>query len=232
VSARSEIARVRPAVLELRNVIAGYGSVPVLRDVSLRIAAGTVLALTGSNGAGKTTLLRVASGLHPLISGDVLLDGRSVSRLRPFERSRSGVCLIPEGRGVFPSLTVRENLVLQIPPDSRDQDLERVMEVFPILKDRMKQTAGTMSGGEERMLALARGFLASPKVVLLDEFSTGLAPRVLETVFAALGLLAKQGVGLLIAEQYAVRAGALVDEVYTLSQGRIRLSGRDPIGAS
>jgi branched-chain amino acid transport system ATP-binding protein len=221
VSARSQVAPERPAALELRNVVAGYGSVPVLQDVSLRIASGRRVVLTGSNGAGKTTLLRVASGLQALIAGDVLVDGRSVSGLRPFERSRSGVCLIPEGRGVFPSLTVRENLVLQIPTRSKDEDLERAMEVFPTLKDRLKQTAGSMSGGEERMLALARAFLADPKVVLLDEFSTGLAPRVLEAVIAALGLLAKQGVGLLMAEEYAAGARALADELYTLSQGRV-----------
>jgi branched-chain amino acid transport system ATP-binding protein len=221
-----------PAALELRNVVAAYGRRAVLHEVSLDVPRGNVVALVGSNGAGKSTLLRVASGLRPLIGGDVLIDGRSAARARAFERSRAGLCLIPEGRGVFPSLTVRENLVLDVMPGSKHRDFERAFGLFPVLKDRLRQKAGSMSGGEQRMLALARCFLADPKVVLVDELSTGLAPRVIETLFAALALLADEGVGLLMAEQYAARAHAFADKVYVLRQGRIRLvaagSGLDP----
>lgn len=219
----SEIASSRPAALELRGIVAGYGRAAVVHEVSLNVPAGKVVALMGPNGAGKTTLLRVASGLQPSMAGDVLIDGRSVNHARTFERSRAGLCLIPEGRGVFPSLTVRENLVLQIVPGSKDHPIERAFEVFPILKARLKQTAGSMSGGEQHMLALARCFLADPKIVLVDELSTGLAPRVIETLFAALALLTKEGVGLLMAEQQAARTSALADTVYVLRQGRVTL---------
>jgi len=191
--------------------------------VSLHVPAGKVVTLIGPSGAGKSTVLRVASGLQPMIAGDVLIDGRSVNRARPFERSRAGLCLIPEGRGVFPSLTVRENLALQTVPGSKDHPIERAFELFPILKARLKQTAGSISGGEQRMLALARCFLADPKVVLVDELSTGLAPRVIETLFAALALLTKEGVGLLMAEQQAARTSALADTVYVLRRGRVTL---------
>jgi branched-chain amino acid transport system ATP-binding protein len=159
-----------------------------------------------------------------LIAGDVLIDGRSANRARPFERSRAGLCLIPEGSGIFPSLTVRENLVLDIVPRSQGRPLERALDVFPILKARLRQRAGSMSGGEQRMLALARCFLADPKVVLVDELSTGLAPRVIESLFAALALLAEEGVGLLLAEQYVARPLALADLVYVLKQGRVALT--------
>jgi branched-chain amino acid transport system ATP-binding protein len=206
----------------LRSIVAGYGRGAVVHEVSLHVPAGQVVTLMGPNGAGKSTLLRVASGLHPLIAGDVLIDGRSANRARPFERSRAGLCLIPEGSGVFPSLTVRENLVLDIAPRSK-RPLERALEVFPILKVRLRQRAGSMSGGEQRMLALARCFLADPKVVLVDELSTGLAPRVIESLFPALALLVDEGVGLLLAEQYAARALALADLVYVLEQGRVAL---------
>lgn len=220
----SEIASSRPAALELRGIVAGYGRAAVVHEVSLNVPAGKMVALIGPNGAGKTTLLRVASGLQPSMAGDVLIDGRSVNRTRSFERSRAGLCLIPEGRGVFPSLTVRENLVLQIVPGSKGHPLERAFELFPILAARLRQTAGSMSGGEQRMLALARCFVADPKVVLVDELSTGLAPRVIEMLFAALALLAEDGVGLLMAEQYAARALALADVVYVLKQGRVALT--------
>lgn len=212
------------AALELRNVVAGYGRGPVLHDVSLRVPPGKTVALLGQNGAGKSTLLRVAAGLRPLTAGDVLIDGRSVPRAPPFERSRAGLCLIPEGRGVFPSLTVGENLALDMAPGSRRERLEPVFELFPILKERLRQKAGSMSGGEQRMLALARCFLANPKAVLVDELSTGLAPRVIETLSAALALLTQKGVGLLMAEQFAARAHTSPDIVYVLREGRIGLA--------
>lgn len=196
----------------------------MVHEVSLDVPAGKVVALIGPNGSGKSTLLRVASGLRAPTAGDVLIAGRPVTRARPFERSRAGLCLIPEGRGVFPSLTVRENLVLQILPGSKEQHLDRALALFPILKGRLKQRAGSMSGGEQRMLALARCFLADPKVVLVDELSIGLAPRVIESVFAALALLSEDGVGVLMAEQSATRALALADVVYVLRQGRVALA--------
>jgi len=221
-----QVASARPAVLELVGIVAGYERGAVVHEVTLAVPAGKVVTVIGPDGAGKSTLLRVASGLQPLLAGDVLMEGRSVKRARPFERSRAGLCLIPEGRGVFPSLTVHENLLLDVLPGSKEYSFERAFELFPVLKDRLKQTAGSMSGGEQRMLALARCFLADPRVVLVDELSTGLAPRVIETLFSALALLARTGVGLLMAEQRAAHAVALADTVYLLEQGRVRPSPR------
>lgn len=214
----------RPA-LELRNITAGYGRASVLHEVTLVVPSGKTAALLGPNGAGKSTALRVASGLRPVRSGQVLIDGRSMTHALPFERSRAGLCLVPEGAGIFPSLTVRENLRLQILPGLHHRSFEPAFDLFPILKDRLKQIAGTMSGGEQRMLALARCFLSDPKVVLVDELSAGLAPRVIETLFDALVRLTRNGVGLLVAEQRVARTLAIADVAYVLARGRIMRSG-------
>jgi branched-chain amino acid transport system ATP-binding protein len=189
------------------------------------VPAGKVVALLGPNGAGKTTLLRVASGLLSPTAGDVLVGGATMTRRRAFERARAGLCLIPEGRGIFPNLTVRENLLLQVPPWASDPDLRPAFEAFPILKERVGQTAGSMSGGQQQMLALARCFLAGPSLVLLDEVSMGLAPRIIDQIFEALTSLAARGIALLIVEQYVSRALEVADHVYTLNRGSIDFSG-------
>jgi branched-chain amino acid transport system ATP-binding protein len=212
-------------LLELRGVTAGYGRTIVLREVDMTVAAGSVVALLGPNGAGKTTLLRVASGLMSPAGGEVRLLGEDVSRQRAYQRARGGLCLVPEGRGIFPNLSVRENLILQIPPWQRDAGYDRALEAFPILKERLGQTAGSLSGGQQQMLALSRCFLADPKVVLLDEVSMGLAPRVIDQIFDALATLVSSGVSMLLVEQYVSRALQLADHVYLLGRGQVNFAG-------
>jgi branched-chain amino acid transport system ATP-binding protein len=211
--------------LELQGVTAGYGRSTVLRDVNLDVPAGSIVALLGPNGAGKTTLLRVAAGLLRQTSGSVVVSGEAVTRRQPHERSRAGLCLIPEGRGVFPNLTVRENLLLQVPPWEKDRSVDRALDAFPILGERLGQLAGRMSGGQQQMLALSRCFLAKPTVVLLDEVSMGLAPRIIDQIFDALRRLAGNGVALLLVEQYVSRALAMADTVYLLGRGTVGFSG-------
>jgi branched-chain amino acid transport system ATP-binding protein len=214
-------------VLALRNVTAGYGRTTVLRDVDLSVAHGKIVALLGPNGAGKTTLLRVAAGLLSPTSGQVMLHARDVSPRKPFQRAREGLCLIPEGRGIFPNLSVKENLALQIPPWRKGQSIDPALDAFPILKERIDQRAGSLSGGQQQMLALSRCFLSDPKVVLLDEVSMGLAPRVIDEIFTALSTLRDTGVSLLLVEQYVSRALKLADRVYLLGRGTVTFSG-DP----
>jgi branched-chain amino acid transport system ATP-binding protein len=212
--------------LELRGITAGYGRTTVVRDVSLTVRAGTVVALLGPNGAGKTTLLRAAAGLLRPTAGAVLVGGTDVTRSAPHERAWAGLCLIPEGRGIFPSLTVRENLTLSVPPWRNGASVDPALDAFPVLEERLGQTAGTLSGGEQRMLALARCYLAEPAVVLLDELSTGLAPRLVDQIFESLARLAGEGVSLLLVEQYVGRALDLADTVHLLSRGSVAFSGR------
>jgi branched-chain amino acid transport system ATP-binding protein len=213
------------AVLALRGVTAGYGRTTVLRGVDLAVAPGQVVALLGPNGAGKTTLLRTAAGLLGASAGEITLSGEDHTRTRPHQRARAGLCLVPEGRGIFPNLSVRENLRLQVPPWRKDTGYEPALEAFPILEQRLSQSAGSMSGGEQQMLALSRCFLADPTVVLLDEVSIGLAPRIIDEIFAALVRLSDAGVALLLVEQYVSRALKVADHVYLLSRGIVTFSG-------
>jgi branched-chain amino acid transport system ATP-binding protein len=214
-----------PPVLELARVTAGYGRTTVLREVTISVPAGAVVALLGPNGAGKTTLLRVAAGLLRPSSGDVSLSGERVTARRPFERARRGLCLVPEGRGIFPSLTVRENLLLQIPPWDRSTTIDAALEAFPILEQRLRQTAGSLSGGQQQILAVSRCFVAKPNVVLLDEVSMGLAPRIIDEIFEALLKLKSQGMSLLLVEQYVGHALQVSDHVYVLGRGQVDFSG-------
>jgi branched-chain amino acid transport system ATP-binding protein len=212
-------------ILELRGVTAAYGDTIVLREVDLAVAPGTIAALLGPNGAGKTTLMRVVAGMLRPRVGALLLAGEDITRETPSRRARRGVCLIPEGRGVFPSLTVRENLRLQVPPWGSGNGIEPAVEAFPALGDRLRQRAGSMSGGQQQMLALARCYLSGAKVVLLDEVSMGLAPRVVDEIFESLQVLASRGVTLLLVEQYVNRALALAHSVHLISRGRLTFSG-------
>jgi branched-chain amino acid transport system ATP-binding protein len=212
-------------VLELRDVHAGYADLDVLRGVSLKVATKSIVTLLGPNGAGKTTVMRVISGLLRASAGEVLVNGSRVGSHSPEQRSHAGVCLIPEGRGIFRSLTVRENLSLFRPSWAPDTGTDRIVEMFPVLGDRINQVAGTMSGGEQQMLALSRAFLSQPSVVLVDEASMGLAPKMVDQIFDVLGRLASDGVSVLIVEQYARRALELADYAYVLSRGEVVLSG-------
>jgi branched-chain amino acid transport system ATP-binding protein len=169
--------------------------------------------------------MRVISGLLHTTAGGVLVNGASVGSHSPEQRSRAGVCLIPEGRGIFRSLTVRENLSLFRPAWVPDTGTERIVEMFPVLGDRLGQVAGTLSGGEQQMLALSRAFLAQPSVVLVDEASMGLAPKMVDQIFDVFTRLSGEGVSVLIVEQYARRALELADHAYVLSRGEVVLSG-------
>jgi branched-chain amino acid transport system ATP-binding protein len=212
-------------VLELAHITAGYGSTTVLRDVTISIPKKTVVALLGPNGAGKTTLLRVAAGLITPTTGTVNLLDEEVTARPPSQRARRGLCLVPEGRGIFPNLTVQENLRLQIPPPDRTTTIDTALDTFPILKQRLSQTAGSLSGGQQQMLALSRCFLANPSVVLLDEVSMGLAPRIIDDIFNAILTLKHQGTALLLVEQYVNRALQIADHIHLLNKGHIEFTG-------
>jgi len=212
-------------VLVLDCINAGYGTADVLRDISIAVPRGTPVALLGANGAGKTTLLRVASGLLRPTSGTVWLAGREITDQAPWRRARAGLCLVPEGRGIFPSLTVRENLELQVLPGSESAELGRAIEVFPALGSRMGQVSGSMSGGEQQMLALARAVLAEPRVILLDEISMGLAPVVVDKLFDSLARLAATGTAMLLVEQYIERALDMCPLACVINKGQILYNG-------
>jgi branched-chain amino acid transport system ATP-binding protein len=212
--------------LELRNVTAGYRGTTVLRGVNITVPKASVVALLGPNGAGKTTALRVASGLLRPSGGEVLLDEVDVTRAAPFVRARRGLCLIPEGRGVFRNLTVRDNLRLKVPPGQPfDEAVDKALHAFPVLGERMDQLAGRMSGGQQQMLALARAFVTQPSVVVVDEVSMGLAPRLVDDIFVALRQLAASGASLLVVEQYVNQALEIADAVAVLEKGEIIFSG-------
>jgi branched-chain amino acid transport system ATP-binding protein len=215
-----------PAPLELRNIVAGYGTSTVLYDVSLQVPAGRVVALLGANGAGKTTLLRVATGLVTPQTGQVLASGVDVTARAAFARTKGGLCLIPEGRGIFRSLTVEENIRLYCGNRSAKRgDFDAIYEVFPILGTRAKQIAGSLSGGQQQMLALSRAYLNSPRVILLDELSMGLAPIVVDEIFESFRALAATGVAMLLVEQYISRALDLADDVVLIAKGAVTHRG-------
>jgi branched-chain amino acid transport system ATP-binding protein len=215
----------RPTALELSSVTAGYGSTIVLRDVSLAVPAGQIVALLGPNGAGKTTLLRVASGQLPVREGTVRMSGHDVTGRGTHQLARGGLCHVPEGRGVFPSLSVRDNLLLFARRGEERASLERAVAAFAPLGNRLNQLAGSLSGGEQQMLAIVRAYVTDPAVVLVDEASLGLAPLVVDQLYEFLEQVTAEGTALLLVEQYVQRALALADQACLLSQGRIVYSG-------
>jgi branched-chain amino acid transport system ATP-binding protein len=208
-------------VLTLDCVSAGYGGTTVLRDVSLTVAPGQVVALLGPNGAGKTTLLRTASGFVKPTSGRVDFKGNDLVGQLPHRFARRGICFLPEGRGIFPSLTVSENLRAQVISRKPREIMDEVSDLFPALAPRMGQTAGSLSGGEQQMLALCRACFTSPSVLLVDEASLGLAPLIIDKIYEVLRRLAEGGMAALIVEQYVQRVLDLADTVYILSRGQI-----------
>jgi branched-chain amino acid transport system ATP-binding protein len=213
------------AALELVNVTAGYGRHTVLRDVNLVVRPGSIVALVGTNGAGKTTLLRAAAGLLRPSRGAVRIAGEDVTAWHADERTRRGLCLIPEGRGIYRSLSVAENLRLFRPPWISTDHVDSALQALPALKSKLGHQAGTLSGGQQQMLALARMFLAEPRVVMFDEVSMGLAPLVVDEIFEAIGRFAKLGSSLLVVEQFVERALDMADHVYLLSRGSVAFSG-------
>ena len=222
------MSRAAQPLVELRGVRAAYGPIEVLRGVDLTLGAGEVLAVLGPNGAGKTTLLNVLAGLHPLAGGDVILAGRRVNAASATARARAGLCLIPEGRGVFPNLTVHENLRMAagIARGRRRAAVEEAAyDRFPKLRDRRRQLAGTLSGGEQQMLALARGLATDPAVLVLDELSMGLAPLVVEQLYGQVAGMARAGVSVLVVEQFARVVMGVADRAALLVQGRVAAVG-------
>jgi branched-chain amino acid transport system ATP-binding protein len=219
------------ALLELRGVRAAYDRITVLHGVDLSVAAGQVVALLGPNGAGKTTALKVAAGVHPVASGRLLLGGRDVTRADPRDLARAGVCLIPEGRGVFPNLSVRDNLLMMTFTGRTREEIEEVAFArFPLLAKRAAQAAGTLSGGEQQMLALCRGLATDPAVLLLDELSMGLAPLIVARLYEQVAEIARQGVAVLVVEQFAAAVLGIADHAAVLVRGRIERQGHPDDG--
>ncbi|MFJ3415707.1 ABC transporter ATP-binding protein [Streptomyces sp. YS-B37] len=214
------------ALLELRGIRAAHERITVLHGVDLDVAAGQVVALLGPNGAGKTTTLRVAAGVHPAESGQLLLGGRDMTGADPRDLARAGVCLIPEGRGVFPNLSVRDNLLMMTFTGRGREEIEEIAFArFPVLARRAGQAAGTLSGGEQQMLALARGLTTDPAVLLLDELSMGLAPLVVGRLYEQVGEIARQGVAVLVVEQFAAAVLDICDHAAVLVRGRVERRG-------
>jgi branched-chain amino acid transport system ATP-binding protein len=213
-------------VLELRGVRGGYGAIDVLHGVDLAVAPGQVHALLGPNGAGKTTTLSVCSGQILPSAGEILLCGREVNGAGTAELARAGVCLVPEGRGVFPNLTVAENLRMWTHTGtSSAQVQERAFTQFPRLGERRRQLAGTLSGGEQQMLALSRALVTDPALVLLDELSMGLAPVIVEDLYARVAELAGGGLSILVVEQFASTVLGICDVASVMVHGRVARTG-------
>ncbi|MBM3134324.1 MAG: ABC transporter ATP-binding protein [Chloroflexi bacterium] len=215
--------------LELQGIESGYGEVQILWGVSMRLEEGRLTSLVGSNGSGKTTLLRTATGLTPAWKGKVLFEGKDVTHLSPHAKAQMGLVLVPEGRQLFTDMTVVENLEMGATPaaaraDYR-QNLEWVFELFPRLQERRNQIAGTLSGGEQQMLAIARGLMSKPKLLMFDELSLGLSPLLVMNLFEVLRKLQSQGQTMLLVEQNIQMALAVSDYAYVLSNGRITIEG-------
>jgi branched-chain amino acid transport system ATP-binding protein len=217
-----------PPALELRGVRAGYGRITVLHDIDLVVPAGSIVALLGANGAGKTTTLGVASGRIRPTNGQVRVAGVRVNGASTAALARAGVCLIPEGRGIFPRLTVAENLrLVTYAGDMSAHDVaEMVYAQFPPLAARRKQVAGTMSGGEQQMLAMGRALASSPKLLLLDEISMGLAPKIVADLYELVAMVRDKGISVLLVEQFAHTALAIADYAVLMASGRILRVGQ------
>ena len=213
-------------ILELRGLRAGYGAIEVLHGIDLSVPSGGIFAVLGPNGAGKSTMLRVIAGLHPASAGTITMAGRDVNRARPDDLARSGLCLIPEGRGVFPNLTVEENLRLITHLGSRASEIEeRTYAQFPQLAQRRRQLAGTMSGGEQQMLALARSVATDPGLLLIDELSMGLAPIIVETLYELVAEIARKGVTVIAVEQFARTILGIASSAVVIATGRVVMAG-------
>lgn len=213
-------------LLEMRNIRAGYGIIDVLHGVDLVLQPGSVLALLGPNGAGKSTTLAVASGQIQPSGGQLLIAGREVNGAKPDALARAGVCLVPEGRGVFPNLTVAENIrMMTFSGASYSEVADKAYELFPRLGERRKQLAGTLSGGEQQMLAMARAMATDPALLMLDELSMGLAPIIVEELYGQVAKLAEGGLSILIVEQFAQTVLGVADTAAIMLHGRVTRTG-------
>jgi branched-chain amino acid transport system ATP-binding protein len=217
-------------MLEVKNISASYGGAVALKNVSLKIAKGEIVSIIGANGAGKTTTLRVISGLLRPANGKILLEGMNITGMEPFELASLGLIHVPEGRGLFSDMTVKENLemgaYLQKSNAEQKKSFEFVYSLFPVLKEREKQLAGTLSGGEQQMLAIAKGLMGNPSILLLDEPSLGLSPIMVDRIFNAIRTINKEkGITILIAEQNAYMALTLSHRAYVLENGVTVMEG-------
>jgi branched-chain amino acid transport system ATP-binding protein len=215
------------ALLEIEEIRASYGMIEALHGVSLEVEAGEVVTMIGSNGAGKSTVLRSISGLTPAHAGAIRFDGEEITHLNPVEIVARGISHVPEGRRCFPRMTVRENLELgaYLRRDSLVEDMDHVFDLFPRLAEREGQAAGTMSGGEQQMLAIGRAMMARPRLLLMDEPSMGIAPILVERIYETIGEISREGTTILLVEQNALQGLAAAGRGYVIETGRIVLSG-------
>ncbi|HEY4020106.1 MAG TPA: ABC transporter ATP-binding protein [Pseudonocardiaceae bacterium] len=217
------------ALLELIDMTVHYGRIQALHGISISVEQGEIVSLIGANGAGKSTTMRAISGIRPLSNGKIMFDGEDITKLRADLRVVRGISQVPEGRGVFPGMTVMENLDMgaYARKDRRKlaEDLERVFTLFPRLAERRTQTGGTMSGGEQQMLAIGRALMASPRLLLLDEPSMGLAPQIIQQIFRIITEINQQGTTVLLVEQNAQQALSRAHRAYVLETGQISRSG-------
>ena len=214
-------------ILELRNIRASYGSIEVLHGVNLSVGRGEVVALLGPNGAGKSTMIKVVSGLLRPTSGQLMVGGRDVTGAAANALARAGLCTIPEGRGIFPNLTVRENLLMATYSGHKLSDIEESTYArFPRLSERRTQLAGTMSGGEQQMLSLARALATDPVILLLDELSMGLAPLIVAELYQQVAAIAAEGVSVLVVEQFARTVLGVADQAVLLAHGKVQVAGK------
>jgi branched-chain amino acid transport system ATP-binding protein len=221
-------------LLEITDMAVAYGRIEAVHGVSITVEEGELVTLIGANGAGKTTTMRAVSGIRPLTRGSIRFDGRDITRLKAHLRVREGIVQAPEGRGVFPGMTVLENLEMGCYSRTfatraeHDDTLERVFALFPRLAERRSQVGGTMSGGEQQMLAIGRALMARPRMLLLDEPSMGLAPMVIQQIFRTIGEINAQGTTVLLVEQNAQQARSRSHRAYVLETGRVVRSGKGP----
>jgi branched-chain amino acid transport system ATP-binding protein len=215
-------------MLEVRGLVAGYGATEVLRGIDLDVASGEIVAVLGANGVGKTTLNRALSGLIPSRAGSIRFLGEAISGRKPAEIVSAGLIHVPEGRRIFPNMSVRDNLVLgsyRRGKADRETNLERIFALFPRLRERMSQSAGTLSGGEQQMLAIGRGLMGNPRLIILDEPSLGLSPLLVEEMFGLIARIAAEGLAVMLVEQNVVQSLELAGRAYVMENGRIVVAG-------
>ena len=216
-------------MLEIENLVAGYNNVPILNSLNINANSGNITVVIGPNGAGKSTLLKTISGLIPTSSGSIKFDGEDISKMPPDEIVKLGIIHVPEGRMIFNRLTVSENLLMgafqQSSTNKKKEDFDRVLHLFPILSQRLGQLGGTLSGGEQQMLAIGRGLMSTPKLLMLDEPSLGIAPIIVEQIFNLIDEIKKTGVSILMVEQNASKALRAADFGYVLELGNLQTSG-------
>ena len=217
-------------LLNIDNLHVSYGKIKAIKGISLQVSQGEIVALVGANGAGKTTLLKTISGILTPAEGSVSFEGKDLTRVKPFQRVVEGICQAPEGRGIFPGMTVQENLEIgkysrSAAKDEMSDDLEMVYGLFPRLKERQKQAGGTLSGGEQQMLSISRALMSRPRLLLLDEPSMGLAPMFIAQIFSIIQKIKTQGMTILLVEQNASKALNIADRAYVLETGLITKQG-------